>query len=174
MAITGVFKAGGPLASTILSYGELTAFYSEPLISSIRGRVPIDARQCVFVSLCSTSLYSLFSVDGVETTMVYLGSGTMLNQPLPSDVLLGVTYSPFDALTGTSILPPLSDTIIGVPVRDSYGTRKPMTVDALWNQTSTTVVEVSSQVYSKLINPFTSAALSALVNSMDYPWSIKT
>ena len=174
MAITGTFKAGGPLASTILSHGELTAFYSEPLISSIRGRVPIDARQCVFVSLCSTSLYSLFSVDGVETTMVYLGSGAVLNQPLPSDVLLGVTYSPFDALTGTSIIPPLSDTIIGVPVRDSYGTRKPMTVDALWNQTSTTIVEVSSQVYSKLINPFTSAALSALVNSMDYPWSIKT
>lgn len=174
MAITGTFKAGGPLASTILSHGELTAFYSEPLISSIRGRVPVDARQCVFVSLCSTSLYSLFSVDGVETTMVYLGSGTVLNQPLPSDVLLGVTYSPFDALTGTSIIPPLSDTIIGVPVRDSYGTRKPMTVDALWNQTSTTIVGVSSQVYSKLINPFTSAALSALVNSMDYPWSIKT
>ena len=174
MAITGEFKAGGPLASTILSHGELTAIYSEPLISSIRGRVPIDARQCVFKSLCSTSLYSLFSADGVETTMMYLDSGTMLNQPLPSDVLLGVTYSPFDALTGTSIIPPLSDTIIGVPVRDSYGTRKPVTVDALWNQSFTVVAEVSSQVYSKLINPFTSTALSALVTSLDYPWSIKT
>ena len=84
-------------------------------------------------------------------------------------MLLGVKYSPFDALTGTAIIPAVNETIIGVPVQSIYGTRKPLTVDAFWNQPITVVPQLSTTVYKKLVNPVTSNALSALVLSLDYP-----
>lgn len=166
-AIYGKIRPGGPLCNTITSRGQLTAFYTEPLISSTRGFVPIQALHCVFVSLCSNSLYTQFSVDGVQTTMQYLDNNYNLNQPLSTDVLKDYVYGPLGfELTGTSIIPEVSATIIGVPVRSVYGSRKPLTVDAFWNQPITSVTTLSTAVYEKLINPVTSVALSAITQSL--------
>jgi hypothetical protein len=169
MQFRGIIRPAGPLRPTITSQGALTAFYSAPLESSLQGCPPIAAEKCIYVSLCSTSLYSTFSVNGLNEMVIYRDEDYQLNQPDPSDVLLGVKYSPFDALTGTAIIPAVNETIIGVPVQSIYGTRKPLTVDAFWNQPITAVPQLSTTVYKKLVNPVTSNALSALVLSLDYP-----
>lgn len=163
----GRIRPGGPIQNTITSRGMLTAFYSEPLISSTRGFVPIAAVQCMFVSLCSNSLYTQFSVDGVQQTMRFLDNDYNLNQPLSSDVLKDYVYGPIGfELTGTSIIPEVSATIIGVPVRSVYGSRKPLTVDAFWNQPITSVTAPTSSIYEKIINPVTSVSLSAITLSL--------
>lgn len=167
--IRGIIRPAGPLRPTIVSQGPLTAFYSAPLESSLQGCVPIAAQRCVFISLCSTSLYSSFSVNGLNELVVYRDKDYVLDQPSPSDVLQGAVYAPFNALTGTAIIPPISETIIGVPVQNSYGIRKPLTVDALWNQPITVTPQLSTNVFSKLITPITSSALSAIGLSLVYP-----
>ena len=167
--IRGIIRRAGPLRPTIVSQGPLTAFYSAPLESSLQGCVPIAAQRCVYISLCSNSLYTSFSVNGLNELVVYRDEDYVLDQPSPSDVLLGEVYAPFNALTGTVIIPPVNETIIGVPVQNTYGTRKALTVDALWNQPITVTPLLSTNVFSKLINPVTSSALSAIGLSLVYP-----
>ena len=164
--LRGRIRPGGPICNTVTSRGLLSAYYSEPLISSTRGFLPIQAIHCAFVSLCSNSLYSLFSVDGVQQTMQYLDAGFNLNQPLSTDVLKDYIYGPFGSLTGVSIIPEVSATIIGVPVRSIYGSRRPLTVDAFWNQNITSVTAPTSAIYTKFITPVTSVALSAITQSL--------
>lgn len=164
--VRGNITPGGPLCNTITSRGSLTAFYSEPLQASIRGFVPINAVQCVFVTLCSDSLNTRFSVDGVQNFVNYFDKAYTFNLPLTTDVLKDYVYGPNRSLTGVSIIPEISSVITGVPVRDLYGTVRPLTVDALWNQPITSVPALSTSVFMKFINPLTSKSLSAITESL--------
>jgi hypothetical protein len=172
--IFGKIAPGGPICNTITSRGLLSAWYTEPFISSIRGFVPIQALHCVFIPLCSDSLYSDFSVDGVLKKTVFFDKNYTLDLPLSTNVLKDYVFGPNNSLTGTSIIPEVSTVIIGVPVRSIFGTVRPITVDAFWNQPITSIqalsstygVELSTTIFNKFINPMTSVSLSAIVRSL--------
>lgn len=159
------------VSTGVYSFPPLTAYYSEPLLASPRGFLPITARQCQYISLCSNSLFTSFTVNNRDNRYVtYRDSSYTLDYPVSSNVLKGVTYGTLGyEQTGTSIIPEPSATIFGVPVRATYGTALPLTVDAFWNQPITNVQQNNTNIFTKLITPFTVQALSAIVPSLDYP-----
>jgi hypothetical protein len=172
--VKGYISPATYVSSTIYSntmVPQLSVFYTDPFISSVRGVVPVNARSCLFFPLCSSSLYTRFATDGLENIVDFRDAKTTLDYPVSSDVLLGVTYGvPPNTYTGTVIIPPASATIIGVRVRSIFGTVRPLTVDQLWNQPISNVNAGSNTIFSKLVNPnVTSVILSAIVDSLDYP-----
>jgi hypothetical protein len=158
-------------STAVYSFPPLTAYYTQPFVASARGFLPITARQCQYVSLCSNSLFTSFTVNNRDNKYVtYRDSSYTLDYPVSSDVLLGVSYGTIGyEQTGTSIIPEPSATIFGVPVRATYGTALPLTVDAFWNQPITNVQQNNNNIFTRLITPFTVQALSAIVPSLDYP-----
>ena len=121
--VTGTVTAGSGLSGILFNSTSQTVNLTGNMVN-VSGRQAIHS-QNLFISNAATSQWRLFTQGGQDKTLY--SADTFPNQPTSANVRSGSLFGPANALSGSMIVPLLSDVRVNVLTDNTVGTGQSLT-----------------------------------------------